>query len=116
MTVRMSGNVLTQSMLPIAVALIDRVEIAGCDGRNANENYCWRHHASTQCSDDFMRSAFDASLAFCPGQNYADYYDGASLALEEPPAAGEAAGEKVLGLTPSHIPALRWRGAPALDG
>lgn len=116
MTVRMSGNVLTQSMLPIAFALSDRVEIAGCDGRNVNENYYWRHNTRTQYSDDLMRSTFDAHPAFFRDQDYADYYEGHCQALEELLAAGEAAGKQVTGLTPSHIPALRRRGALALDG
>lgn len=116
MTVRMSGNVLTQSMLPIAFALSDRVEIAGCDGRSSNETYYWRHNARTQYSDELMRSTFDAHPAFFRDQDYADYYDGHCQALEELLAAGEADGKQVVGLTPSHIPALRRRGALAIDG
>lgn len=116
MTVRMVGNVLTQSMLPIAFALSDRVEIAGCDGRSSHESYYWRHNARTQYSDDLMRSSFDAHPAFFRDQDYADYYDGHCQALEELLAAGEAAGKQVVGVTPSHIPALRRRGALALDG
>ena len=114
MTVRLSGNVLTGSMLPIAFALSDRVALAGCDGRRADDNYYWRHNNRTQYNDDLMRSAFDAHPAFFRDQNYADYYDAHCQALEELIAAGEAAGKQVVGVTPSHIPALRRRGAPAI--
>lgn len=116
MTVRLSGNVLTGSMLPIAFALSDRVEIAGCDGRSSQDNYYWRHNARTQYSDELMRSAFDAHPAFFRDQDYSDYYHGHCRALEELLAAGEAAGKSALGVTPSHIPALLRRGAPAIDG
>lgn len=114
MTVRMTGNVLTDAMLPIAFALCDRVEIAGCDGRDPNDNYFWRHNTRTQYSDELMTSAFDAHPAFFRDRDYADYYEGHCRQLEEMLAAGEAAGKHSIGVTPSHIPALRRRGAPAL--
>ena len=115
LTVRMTGNVLTNAMLPIAFALTDRVEIAGCDGRRPDERYFWHHNARTQYSDELMASAFDAHPAFFRDRDYADYYDGHCRELEELLAAGEAAGKRSVGVTPSHIPALRRRGAPRLD-
>lgn len=116
MTVRITGNVLTNAMLPIAFALTDRVEIAGCDGRVADERYFWRHNARTQYSDELMTSAFDAHPAFFRDRDYADYYEGHCRELEELLATGEAAGKRSVGVTPSHIPALRRRGARAIDG
>lgn len=115
MTVRMTGNVLTNAMLPIAFALSDRVEIAGCDGRQTTDNYFWRHNPRTQYSDELMTTAFDAHPAFFRDRNYADYYDGHCKELEEFLATAEAAGKVAVGVTPSHIPALRRRGAPPLD-
>jgi hypothetical protein len=114
MTVRMTGNVLTAAMLPIAFALCDHVEIAGCDGRDPNDDYFWRHNTRTQYSDDLMTSAFDAHPAYFRDRDYADYYDGHCRQLEELLVAGESAGKRAIGVTPSHIPALRRRGAPAL--
>lgn len=116
MTIRMTGNVLTDAMLPIAFALSDHVEIAGCDGRDPNDNYFWRHNARTQYSDELMTSAFDAHPAFFRDRDYADYYQGHCQRLEGLLAAGERAGKHAIGVTPSHIPALRRRGAPALAG
>lgn len=116
MTVRLTDNVLTQSMLPIAFALSDRVEIAGCDGRTPRENYYWRHNDRTQYSDEMMRTTFEAHPAFFRDQNYARYYDAHCRALEGLLAAGEAAGKQVVGVTPSHIPALRRRGALPIGG
>ena len=116
MTVRITGNVLTNAMLPIAFALTDRVEIAGCDGRVADERYFWHHNAKTQYSDELMTSAFDAHPAFFRDRDYADYYEGHCRELEELLATGEAAGKRCVAVTPSHIPALRRRGARAIAG
>lgn len=112
MAVRMAPNVLTATMLPTAFALTDRVEIAGCDGRRPDENYFWRHNARTQYSDELMNSAFQAHPAFFRDQDYADYYDQHCKQLEELLAAGEDAGKRAVGVTPSYIPALSRRGAP----
>jgi hypothetical protein len=114
MAVRMTGNVLTNAMLPIAFALTDRVQIAGCDGRGAGERYFWRHNAATQYSDELMASAFDAHPAFFRDRDYADYYEDHCQDLEELLTAGEAAGKRSVAVTPSHIPALHRRGARAL--
>ena len=113
MTVRMTNNVLTHMMLPIAFALSDRVEIAGCDGRQPNESYFWRHNTRTQYPDDLMATAFDAHPAFFRDRDYADYYDEHCRELEELLLTGEAAGKFAVGVTPSYIPALSRRGAPA---
>lgn len=113
MTVRMTANVLTTAMLPIAFALTDRVEIAGCDGRRPDENYFWHHNTRTQYSDDLMNSAFQAHPAFFRDQDYADYYAEHCQQLEELLAAGENAGKQAIAVTPSYIPALSRRGAPA---
>ena len=101
MSVRMTTNVLTHAMLPIAFALSDRVEIAGCDGRQPSENYFWRHNTRTQYSDELMGTAFDAHPAFFRDQVYADYYENHCHQLEELLAAGEDAGKVSVGVTPS---------------
>ena len=113
MTVKLTNNVLTTAMVPTAFALADRVEIAGCDGRQVSESYFWRHNARTQYSDDLMRTAFDAHPAFFRERDYNDYYKQHCEELEGLLTAGEAAGKVVLGTTPSFIPALNRRGAPS---
>lgn len=114
-TVKSTGNVLTNLMLPVAYALADRVEIAGCDGRNPNENYFWKHNARTQYADDLMQAAFEAHPAFFADRDYGDYYDHHIAQLEELMSVAEAAGKVNVGVTPSHIPALLQRGAPSFD-
>lgn len=113
-TARATGNVLTNLMLPVAFALADDVAIAGCDGRDPNETYYWKHNAATQYSDEMMRTAFEAHDAFFRFRDYADYYALHCQQLEEFLSTAEAAGKQSTGLTPSHIPALRSRGAPDL--
>ena len=112
MTVRLTANILTNSMLPMAFALAESVEIAGCDGRHPDENYFWKHNTRTQYSDELMVTAFDAHPAFFRDQDYSDYYDLHCQQLEELLAAGEKVGKRATGVTPSYIPALTSRGAP----
>jgi len=113
MTVRSASSVLTTAMLPIAFALTDRVEIAGCDGRHPSENYFWKHNARTQYSDDLMKSAFDTHPAYFRDRHYGDFYDHYCQQIEELLTAAEDAGKRAIGTTPSYIPALSRRGAPA---
>lgn len=114
MTVRMTANILTCGMLPLAFALCDHIEIAGCDGRDPGDNYFWRHNTKTQYSDELMTTVFEAHPAFFRDRDYADYYEAHCQHLEQLLVAGEAAGKVAIGVTPSHIPALRRRGAPPL--
>jgi len=114
-SIRQSGNVLTNLMLPIAFMLADHVEIAGCDGRNPDEDYFWKHNPSTQYADDLMQTAFDSHIAFFKYRVYEDYYEEHCAQLEEFLSIAEAAGKSAAGTTPSHIEALRRRGAPIPD-
>lgn len=113
LTVRLTGNVLTVLMLPLAFAVADEVRIAGCDGRKASEKYFWKHNKRTQYDDELMRSAFAAHEAFFRDRDYGQYYEQHCRELEELLATGERGGKRAVGVTPSHIPALRSRGAPA---
>jgi hypothetical protein len=115
MVVRSTGNVLTSAMLPMAFALADRVEIAGCDGRTPDERYFWKHNTRTQYDDELMTTVFSAHPAFFRDRSYADYYERHCQHLEELLTAAEANGRRVVGVTPSHIPALRRRGAAAIE-
>ena len=109
MTVRLTANILTNAMLPIAFALSNRIEVAGCDGRQPNENYFWQHNKRTQYSDELMGTAFEAHPAFFRDQDYGDYYSEHCEQLESLLSAGEAAGKRVRSVTPSFIPALARR-------
>jgi len=111
MAVRMTSNILTNAMLPLAFALTDRVAIAGCDGRRPDESYFWQHNRRTQYSDTLMATVFDAHPAYFRDQNYSAYYEEHCQQLEELLTAAEHAGKQAVGVTPSYISALRRRGA-----
>ena len=111
-SVRSTGNVLTNLLLPVGFALGDELAIAGCDGRNPDENYFWKHNPSTQYSDEMMQTAFAAHPAFFRDRDYIDYYDVHCAQLEEFLTLAESKGKTVTSVTTSHIPALVARSAP----
>jgi hypothetical protein len=110
-TVRSTGSVLTNLMLPVALMLTDHVSVAGVDGRQPTENYFWKH--GLQYSDDLMTSVFDAHPAFFRDRDYEDYYEQYCQEIEDFVRIAEKAGKVVQGAAPSWIPAFRRRGASA---
>lgn len=113
--VRHTGNVLTNLLLPTAFALAQHVRVAGCDGRQPQENYFWKHNSRTQYGGDLMATAFQAHPAFFRDRDYGDYYEQHCAELEELLTVGERAGKDIVPTTPSWIPALTRRGAPTFD-
>ncbi|MGN6372926.1 MAG: hypothetical protein ACTHM1_08030 [Solirubrobacteraceae bacterium] len=112
-TIRQAGNVLTGLMLPLGLMVADAVFIAGADGRQPSENYYWQHNPSLQYSGELMQTVFDAHPAFFRDRDYEDYYADHCANLEAFIKVAEHHGKTVTGVTPSWIPALRRRGAPA---
>jgi hypothetical protein len=110
--VKPSGNVLTEMMMPVGLALADTVLIAGCDGRAKQENYFWKHNPAVQYDATLMGTVFEAHPSFFQGRSYADYYDRHCQRLADFCAAAEAKGKSFEGVTRSYIPALLERGAP----
>jgi hypothetical protein len=108
-TVRTTGSVLTNLMLPVALMLTDHVTVAGVDGRQPTENYFWKH--GLQYSDDLMRSVFDAHPAFFRDRDYEDHYDVYCHEIEDFLQIAERAGKVIEAGAPSWIPAFRKRGA-----
>jgi len=110
-TVRSTGSVLTNLMLPVALMLTDHVSVAGVDGRQPNENYFWKH--GLQYSDDLMATVFEAHPAFFRDRDYEDHYDHYCQEIEDFLQIAEEAGKVVEGAAPSWITAFRKRGASA---
>lgn len=110
--VKPSGNILTEMMMPVGLALADTVLIAGCDGRAKQENYFWKHNPAVQYDASLMGAVFEAHPSFFQGRSYADYYDRHCQRLADFCAAAEAQGKSFEGVTRSYIPALLERGAP----
>jgi hypothetical protein len=110
--VRRTMNILTIAMLPVAGALADIIEIAGCDGRKPDEDYFWTHNRQVQYTDELMRSAFDAHPAFFRDVSYGGHYGLHTEHLEEVCTFLESLGKRIKPVTPSWMPALSRRGAP----
>jgi hypothetical protein len=110
--VRRTMNILTIAMLPVAGALADVIEIAGCDGRKPDEDYFWQHNRQVQYTDELMRTAFDAHPSFFRDVSYGGHYGLHAEHLEEICAFLEGLGKQIRPVTPSWIPALSRRGAP----
>jgi hypothetical protein len=111
--VRRTGNVLTQQMVPLGIAIASKVDIGGADGRKPDEKYFWTHSPSHQYSDTLMNSVFDAHPAFFRDTDYADYYAEHCAAMDDLISYGETRGCRFTTVTNSYIPALasRMRGA-----
>lgn len=107
--VRVTGNVLTQFMLPVVLGISGQVDIAGCDGRKLSETYFWTHGRSVQYSDDLMQTVFAAHTPFFRDTSYKDYYTQHCAQLEEMLAWAETQGRVIRSVTASYIPALARR-------
>jgi hypothetical protein len=108
-TVRTTGSVLTNLMLPVAFMLADHISVAGVDGRQPTENYFWKH--GLQYSDELMMTVFDAHPAFFRDRDYEDHYENYCAEIEDFLQTAERAGKTIEGAAPSWIPAFRARGA-----
>lgn len=111
---KVTSNILTFLLLPIASTLGQRIELLGCDGRPlAENNYFWRFNPKTQINDqmDNIKAVHPAFFAI----DYNDYYQEHCETVAQVIAMGEAAGRSFVSLTPSHIPALSHRFLPTIQ-
>lgn len=106
--VRLSHNILTLFMLPVASSVADEVYIIGADGRKPGENYFWQHSPTAQYGD-LMQTVFETHPSFFRDRNYAGYYQAHCRFLAGLLRYGESLGKKYYTLTPSLIPALAQR-------
>jgi hypothetical protein len=112
---KQATNVLVSLLLPVAFAMADTIQIAGCDGRKASEHYFWQHNRQIQYSDEMMQTVFATHPAFFSYVDYGEFYARHCRELEELLAFGEANGKAIEPVTPSWIPALVKRGAPPVQ-
>lgn len=106
--VKVTRNICTLFMLPIASAICHEIGIAGCTGRSADETYFWKHNGKTQYLD-LMQYVFEAYPAFFKYSDYEDYYDKHCQCINDLIEYGEKNGKKYINLTTSFIPALKQR-------
>lgn len=113
---KVTANILTYLLLPVAASFAKRVELIGCDGRPLAENqYFWSFNKSTQINDQ-MDNIKDVHPSFFE-IDYNDYYTEHCETLEKLIEAAEASDHEVVSLTPSHIPVLQRRSpSPGLPG
>ncbi|WP_202307487.1 FkbM family methyltransferase [Mesorhizobium sp. L-8-10] len=101
-------NILTLLLLPLASTISREIAVIGCDGRPLDQDqYFWTHDKASQ-----FNAEMDNIRHIHPGFfsiDYNDYYlshcDNVKAAAE----ALEAAGGRVVSLTPSFVPALAER-------
>lgn len=109
LVVRNTGNVLTQQMLPMAVAISSRIDVGGADGRKPEERYFWTHSKQHQYSDDLMQTVFTAHPAFFRDTDYEDYYEAHCEAVDSLVRYAESLGCTFRTVTRSYIPAFAAR-------
>lgn len=105
---RLSSNILTSFMIPIASYISDIIYIIGCDGREKRETYFWKHNDSTQYSE-LMNTVFKMHESFFRDRVYHDYYQEHCEYLNQQLQYGENLGKNYYSLSRSFIPALRDR-------
>lgn len=110
MHVKVTDNIMTLLMLPLAAALSSKVVIIGADGREKSEKYYWKHNSKVQFSD-LMSAAFATHPSFLRDRVLGDYYDRhcAMVARILEKAENEMHCH-IVSRTPSFIPALNARG------
>ncbi len=106
--VKVTENVMTLYMLPVASAIAEEVYVVGADGREQKEQYFWKHDETAQYGD-LLRSARQAHPSFFRDRTYEAYYDQHCRTIEELIEYGEKQGVTYRSLAPSRIPALAKR-------
>lgn len=104
---RVTDNIATFTMLPLATTFATHVAFLGFDGRKPEETYFWRHNPRTQ-----LNHLMDNVKSIHPGffnLEYQDYYARHCDNLERYVERGEANGNSFYSLRPSAIPALASR-------
>lgn len=106
--VKVTSNILTLLLLPLATTLTGKINLIGCDGRPLEDNsYFWGHGKSVQ-----LTAKMNNIKTVHPGFfsiNYNDYYFEHCHTLANLLEQGEEAGCRFAHHGPSHIPALRDR-------
>ncbi|MFN4025433.1 MAG: FkbM family methyltransferase, partial [Hyphomonas sp.] len=106
--VKVTANILTFLMVPLATTFASRIEFLGCDGRPLNENnYFWKHNPKTQINDK-MSNIREIHPAFF-NIDYNDYYTSHCDLLDQQIREGEDKGKGFACMAHSHIPALNAR-------
>jgi len=113
---RHTGNVLTQLMLPVGLALANQAWLVGADGRRPQDPGFWVHSGTVQMGN-LMASLYAAHPSLARDEDVPGYYARHCRRVERLLCfASERFGKQVRSLTPSFIPALARRFSPASPG
>lgn len=102
------ANILTLLLLPLAGTFFEEVRVVGCDGRPLDDNaYFWAHDKKAQINHemDNIKLVHPAFFNIDYNDYYTEHCETVALAVD----ALEAAGRRVVGMTPSYVPALSQR-------
>ena len=109
---KVTDNILTYLLIPIAATFCEQIRLLGCDGRPISENkYFWSFNPRTQFSPELMQNIQTAHPGFFK-IDYNDYYTNHCKNLERQILQLEKCGHTIESLTPSHIPVLQRRSPP----
>jgi len=106
--VRVTANILTLLMLPVATTFARQVFLVGCDGRPLSEsNYFWKHNPSVQFKQELagIQSIHKSFFAI----DYDDYYETHCDLVGAFCEQAESVGKNVYSAAPSYVPALSRR-------
>ncbi|MCP9802612.1 hypothetical protein KBY75_03410 [Cyanobium sp. T1G-Tous] len=112
--VKVTANILTLLLLPLATTFSRRINLIGCDGRPLeNDEYFWGHGNSVQINDKMsnIKEVHPGFFAIDYNEYYYEHCNTLANLLEQ----GEDAGYRFAHHGPSHIPALRDRPAEYLS-
>ena len=104
--VKYSPNVLTSLLLPTAACLSDNIYTIGCDGREKNEKYFWKHNKSAQYTD-LMHTVFEKHPSFLNDQNLDYYYKQHVERLTNDVKWLRSQGKTIKSLTPTFLDILK---------
>ncbi|MGE4317347.1 MAG: hypothetical protein AB7E96_00470 [Deferribacterales bacterium] len=112
LTVKVTDNILTYLMLPLASAMCRDVYLLGADGRSPNDSMFWKHNSSVQY-DSLMQTVVDAHPSFFRDRNYVEYQNNHDNMTENLFRFGEAQGRKYISLNRSYLASInsRYKGA-----
>lgn len=106
LSVKYSPNVLTSLLLPTAAAVSDKIYTIGCDGREKNEKYFWKHNKDAQYTD-LMHTVFEKHPSFLKDQNLDYYYDLHLKRLSEDVTWLRSRRKSIVSLTPTFLDILK---------
>lgn len=108
---KVTANILTYLLLPLAATFTRKIQLLGCDGRPLSDNqYFWKFNPTTQINAhmDNIKRVHPAFFQI----DYNDYYQEHCDTLQKLVQQAEAEGRSVESLAPSYIPVLERRSPP----